>query len=267
MFIIVIKNVLEVAMFDSHIHANFSTDSNIVIEDAIRRGKELGIGLAITEHMDINYPKKGQLVFNPDEYFESYPKYKNNNLMLGIELGMLPLRVGENRKIVEKYPFDFVLGSAHFVDDLDIYEDELYLGKNKKEVYIRYFEYIVECINSHDFIDSLAHIDYISRYARFKDKEIHYLEYADLIDDVLVALIQNGKALELNTRRFNSKKAVFNMAQIFKRYGELGGSMVTLGSDSHDIEDVAMNFDIAKDIIDIYHLREVYFKNRKPEYV
>ena len=266
MFIIIIRNVSEVAMFDNHIHANFSTDSDMVIEDAIKRGKELDIGLVITEHMDINYQDINKMAFNPDEYFKSYPKYKSDSLMLGIELGMIPQLAQENRAIVENYPFDFVLGSVHFVDQYDIYEDELYIGKNKYEVYQRYFKFMLECINSHNFIDSLGHIDYIARYARFNDKEIYYMEYASLIDDVLIALIRSEKALELNTKRLKDKKAFLNMLLLFKRYSELGGKMITLGSDSHNVGSIGMNFDIAKDIIDTYHLKEVYFTNRKPEY-
>jgi histidinol-phosphatase (PHP family) len=254
-------------MFDSHVHTTFSTDSKMNIEDAIKRSEELSIGLIVTEHMDINYPSLNKFVFNQDEYFKQYSKYISPKLLLGIELGMRMDCIEENRNLVERYPFDYVIGSVHLVDNIDLYTNIFYKGKSKNEAYEKYLKYMLDCLRSYNFVDSLGHIDYIARYAFYKDKEIYYENFADYIDEVIKAAILNNIVLEINTRRFNNISAVDNLKKIYKRYYELGGRMVTLGSDSHTVQDIGSHFQLAKNLADSCNLKPVYFKKRKPEYI
>ena len=76
-------------------------------------------------------------------------------------------------------------------------------------------------------------------------------------------LIKKNKVIELNTRRLNDKKAVDSLIPIYKRYRELGGKYVTIGSDSHNKESIGKNFDVALNIIKECNLTPVYFKERK----
>lgn len=253
-------------MFDSHIHTTFSTDSKMNIEEAIKKAEELNIGLVITEHMDINYPDKSKFTFNHEEYFKNYSKYINENLHLGIELGMRLDCIEENKILAQKYPFDYVIGSVHLVNNIDLYGENFYKHKSKLQSYEEYFKYMISCVKTHSFVDSLGHIDYIARYAIYEDKEIYYEDFADYIDEVLKTAIQNNTILELNTRRLNKIEAIDNLKKIYKRYYELGGRMVTFGSDSHRTQDIGNNFNIAKNIADCCNLKPVFFKNRKPEY-
>ncbi|MCM8709621.1 histidinol phosphate phosphatase [Clostridium sp. SYSU_GA19001] len=254
-------------LFDSHIHTEFSTDSKMWISEAIEKAEELNIGLILTEHMDINYPEKDSFIFSPEEYFKEYEKYKSNKLLLGIELGMQPNCVLEGKKIIEKYPFDYVLGSIHLVDGIDIYLENYYKGRSKKETFEMYFKFMLDCLNAYTFIDSLAHIDYISRYARYDDSELIYEDFYEYIDEILKTAVQKNIALEINTRRFESNKSIRNVQKIYKRFYELGGRIVTLGSDSHQKGQIGYKLDIAKDMADSCGLKAVYYKNRKPEYI
>jgi histidinol-phosphatase (PHP family) len=212
------------------------------ILDAVKSAEKSNVGIIITEHMDINYPVEGKFIFDPEKYFREYSKYKSDKLFLGIEVGMQDNCLEGNKKLVRDYPFDYVIGSIHIVNGLDIYTDEYYTGKSKKEAYEEYFSIMLQCVSSYDFVDSLAHIDYISRYAKYEDKEIYYKEYSDCIDEILKTVIKNEIALEINTRRFDDKDAVQNMMSIYKRYSELGGKMVVIGSDSHNPNSIALHF-------------------------
>lgn len=254
-------------MFDSHIHTTFSTDSKMSIEDALKRSKELNLGLIITEHMDLNYPDETIFHFNQEEYFKKYSKYVGQNLYLGIELGMSLSHTKENRSLIENYPFDYVIGSVHLVDDVDIYRELYYTGKTKQQAYIQYLKYMYACLKAHPYIDSLGHIDYITRYARYEDKEIYYEDFADYIDEILKLIISDEIALEINTRRFSSSSALLNLRKIYNRYYELGGRIVTMGSDSHVLKDIGSNFENAKELLESCCLRPVYFKNRTPEFI
>jgi histidinol-phosphatase (PHP family) len=254
-------------MFDCHVHTKHSTDSRMDILDAVKSAEKSNVGIIITEHMDINYPVEGKFIFDPDKYFREYTKYKSDKLLLGIEVGMQDNCLEENKKLVGQYPFDYVIGSIHLVNGMDIYTDEYYEGKSKKEAYEEYFNTMLQCIRSYDFVDSLAHIDYIARYAKYEDREIYYKEYSDCIDEILRAVINNDLALEINTRRFDNNDAVHNIMHIYKRYSELGGKMVVIGSDSHNPDSIALHFEKARQIAELNNLDIVYFKNRVPEII
>lgn len=141
------------------------------------------------------------------------------------------------------------------------------MGRTKREVYGQYFESMLSCIQNYDFIDSLGHIDYIARYARFSDTEVHYQEFPDYIDAVLKTLAEQGKAIEINTRRLESKTTVTALTAIYRRFYELGGRMVTLGSDAHKFQDIGKHFDIALEVARSSGLVPVSFKARQPEYI
>lgn len=253
--------------FDSHMHTNFSTDSKMKLSDVIEKIDKLNMGSVITEHMDINYPIAGHFFFNVDEYFKEYWPHRSDNLLLGIELGMKMDCINEGRELVSRYPFDFVLGSVHLVDNTDIYGEAFYKGRSKLETYRHYLEVMLECLKSYDFIDSLGHMDYIARYSNYSDREIYYEDFCDYIDEVLRIVVQRGIALELNTRRLGDSRSAENLEKIYKRFYELGGRMITTGSDAHKIEEVGSNFKLAEEIADRSGLRVVYFKERKPQYL
>ncbi|WP_378954084.1 histidinol phosphate phosphatase [Pelosinus sp. sgz500959] len=254
-------------LFDTHMHTCFSTDSKMKIDEAVMKGKELGIGITITEHMDIFYPEPLSFVFDVDQYFAAYNQYRSESVLLGIEIGMRADCIEENCRIVEKYPFDYVIGSVHILDNIDIYAAEFYQGKSKQDVYRHYFATMLECIKCYDGIHSLGHIDYIARYARFADPEVYYHEFKEQIDEVLIVLANKGKALEINTRRLDRKESIEILLPIYQRFYELGGRMVTVGSDAHRMTEVGRGLEVGQEIADRSQLKVVYFKDGKPHYV
>lgn len=253
-------------LFDSHMHTCFSTDSKMKMDEAVARGRELDIGITITEHMDIAYPEPMSFIFDVEKYFVDYNTFRSEKVLLGIEIGMRSDCLEENCKLVEKYPFDYVIGSVHVIDNIDIYAAEFYHERNKKDVYEQYFKTMKQCVTCYDGIHSLGHIDYIARYARFKDPEVYYHEFKDYIDEVLVILAQKGKALEINTRRLGTKEAVEIIMPIYKRFYEVGGRLVTIGSDAHHVKDIGRGLDVGLEIAERSKLDVVYFKDGKPQY-
>ena len=252
---------------DCHMHTKISMDSKLEIEHAIEKSKELDLGLVITEHMDLNFPEAGQFLFDPEVYFKEYSKYRNNKLFLGMELGMQEICLEEGRAIVEKYDFDQIIGSIHIVNGIDIYQKVYYAGKSKQEAYSEYLMAMKKNLKLYNFVDTLGHIDYITRYAAVADKEIYFEEYRELIDEVLKTVISNGQAIELNTRRISQKAALDNLFKIYSRYKELGGQLITIGSDAHVVENIGCNFKTARELTEAIGLKAVYYKNRKPEYM
>ncbi len=252
-------------LFDTHIHTRYSTDSNMAVEAAVKRGGELGLGIIFTEHMDLAYPEPDAFTFDVKQYFKDYIQYRSDKVLLGIEVGMRPDCLEDNRRIVADSSFDYVIGSIHVVDNIDIYQESFYHSRPKREVYGRYFEAMLSCLKTYDFVDSLGHIDYIARYARYEDPDVHYHEFSDWIDEILMTAAQKEKAIEINTRRLISPEAVAGLLPIYKRFYELGGRMVTIGSDAHKPEDIGRRMDVAQNLAEACKLSVVYFKQRKPE--
>lgn len=254
-------------MFDCHLHTKVSTDSKMEIENALLKAKELDLGLVITEHMDLEYPDKKSFLFNPEEYLKNYSNFRSDKLLLGMELGMQEICLEEGKKIVESYEFDQIIGSIHLVNGMDIYWKKYYQGRSKYEAYCEYLEVMAKNLKIYNFVDTLGHIDYIARYADAEDKEIYFDEFQEPIDEVLKIIISNGQAIELNTRRLDEEGAIKNFMKIYSRYKELGGELITIGSDAHIAENIGKNFKLAKEIVQTLSLRAVYYKNRKPEYM
>ncbi len=254
-------------MVDSHIHTEFSADSEMKLDNALNHASKMGLGMTITEHLDLKFPTGTDFTFDINKYFNEYEKYRGNEFMLGIEIGMQDICLEENREIINKYPFDYVIGSIHVAKGSDIYNPKTYEGKTKKEAFEEYFSSMVDSVKRYDFIDSLGHIDYISRYSTYPDNEIHYHEFKGYIDAVLKAIVHNDKVMEINTRRLGNVEAYNNLIYIYNAYKQIGGNYVTIGSDAHHAEDIGSNFMVASRICDICNLKPVYFKNRKMEHM
>ena len=143
-------------LFDTHTHTTFSTDSRMTFPEAVQAARERNLGIIITEHMDLAYPEPEAFMFNVDDYFAAYGPHRNDSVLLGIELGMREDCVDACREIATGHAFDYVIGSIHVVENIDIYQESFYLSRKKEEVYHQYFDSMIACLEQYDFIDSLG---------------------------------------------------------------------------------------------------------------
>ena len=127
---------------DSHVHTEFSADSEMKAADALREAAKQGLGLVFTEHLDYDYPSAGteEFIFDPEAYWAKYePLRADGTLSLGVEMGMMASAREKNAAFLRRVPFDFVLGSIHFLDVKDLYYPETFEGREKGEMYHEYF--------------------------------------------------------------------------------------------------------------------------------
>lgn len=259
-------------MFDSHVHTNFSSDSKMKLDEVKEVINSKDIGVVLTDHLDLNYPDDNMFKLDVDNYVNFYEKHRSDKLLLGIEIGLdEDTWVDKCKEIASNYDFDFILGATHIVEGIDLYEEEYYKNLETgelydlKERYDKYFNSMLRLIKKNPYFDSMAHIDYIPRYAgRFHENvEIKYEEYSYIIDEILKELIVMNKAMEINTRRLDNEETVNNLIEIYKRFKELGGKYVTIGSDSHNKNSISINFENALEIAKESELTPVYFKKRQ----
>lgn len=254
-------------IFDTHLHTNASPDGKMTPEAAIVTLQKKGLGGIFTEHVD--YDTKGKMVFSADlsRYPGEYLKYKSDTVLLGLEINLIAECVEQNRLLASLPNLDYIIGSVHYTDGFDIGFDGLraddYFKKYGTDFYKRHLAYMVEVVEVSDFFDAFGHIDYISRYSTLSEKNVLYDDFSDLYDQLLSILVKRDIPIELSTRRLKEKGALSNLFKIYKRYRDLGGRYVTIGSDAHKAERIGNDFGIAYDMVNEVGLVPVYFKERR----
>ena len=261
---------------DIHVHSSFSADSDADMEGVIQKAISIGLPyICFTDHLDWDFPVEDvEYNFNPDEYFETIRKlnavYSDRiQVYAGVELGLQPHLCDRYKKLLKDYPFDFVIGSQHLVYGMDPYYPETFRGRTEADVYRRYFEETLEAVAAFHEFDSLGHLDYIVRYGRRKGGIYSYRAFSDVIDEILKLLVKYNIALELNTAGIRKQLGFPNPhPDILRRYRELGGTLVTLGSDSHKDFSLGFAFDTAAALLkSCGYTHTVYYRKRHPVFV
>ncbi len=264
-------------LWDTHIHTSFSGDSDAEPEDMIKRSIELGLaGICITDHLDLDFPETpGFVPLDPDGYASGIRKLRNRYMdkfpvCFGIEMGLQPHLAQTHRDFLDTYDdLDFVIGSSHAVHGGDPYYPAFYEGRTEREAYTEYFESIVENILAFEDFDVYGHIDYVVRYGPNRNADYSYGSYREILDEILNLLIDRGKGIELNTAGFKYGLGHPNPTEdIIRRYRELGGEIITVGSDAHSPDEIAWDFEkvpgILKDCGFSYY---TVFRERKPAFI
>jgi histidinol-phosphatase (PHP family) len=246
---------------DYHLHSSFSGDSETGMEAMILQGIELGLReICFTEHMDIDYPvslnaPENYFFVNTDSYLYALlalrEKYAGQiSVKFGIELGLQPHLAKEHAKYVKEYDFDFVIASSHICNGQDVYLPSFYEGRSDKEAYREYFESILLNIRKFTSFDVYGHLDYIVRYGRTKDQDYVFDDYRVIFDEILTALVNGGKGIEINTGGIPyGLRELHPLNAVLKRYRELGGEIITVGSDAHHCNQMTRGFDRAYEVL------------------
>lgn len=224
---------------DLHTHSVISFDGNDSCESlcstAVQKGAKV---LAITDHCDIDGADLDVMKLCTQQYEATKAvkeKYKNElEVLQGLEIGQGIYRVELTNQVLQTFDYDFILGSLH---NLDKMEDFCFLNYYDYDVYEllqKYFEDIFKLSNM-DIFDSLAHLTYPLRYIVAREKmNVDMSKFRNIIDAIFENLVKNKKALEINTSGlFMDMKDTLPNISLIKRYKEIGGEYITIGSDSH----------------------------------
>lgn len=263
---------------DSHIHTAFSSDSDTPVRSQIERAADLGMkAIYITDHQDFDFPKETygmSFQFDTGSYMQTLAQLKSEyqdriELRTGVELGLMTHLKDQLTAYTSAWTFDYVIGSVHLVRRIDPYYPEFYEGRTSLEAYQEYFETTLNNVRIHDCFDALGHLDYVVRYG--PDSPAGYPSHCfdEIIDEILRLLVQKGIALECNTAGLKYGLGFPNPhAKIIARYLELGGEMITLGSDAHQPAHIGYAFtDIGEYLKSCGARYQTVFRNRKPDFI
>lgn len=226
---------------DYHIHSYYSDDSKCPMEEIIQRAILLGFDeIAFTEHVD--HGVKTNMNCDYANYFKEIKEMKDKyrgklSIKTGIEFGVQVHTIPLFQKDFEAYPFDFVILSNHQVDNKEFWNYQFQKGKSQEEFQAAYYEAIYEVVQKYKNYSVLGHLDMIKRYdtyGEYPDSKI-----MDIVEKILRQVIADGKGIEVNTSCFRyGLKDLTPSKAILKRYLELGGTVLTIGSDTHKIEHI-----------------------------
>ena len=256
-------------MFDYHMHTRVSFDGHDTGLQMAQAAKAAGLKeICFTDHLDYDpLGKMGILAFDTAVYNAEYDDLEIPGLKIrrGMEFGMTVDNRAQFRKDLQRRPFDFVLGSIHFVDDFDVYYEDYWKDKSVFQAERRFLEATLECVELHEDFDVLAHLTYIAKtHCHPSPRPVPFEEHRELIDEILKTLARKNKGLEMNTSGVDRCGGFLPTEDMVRRFREVGGKIVTIGSDAHQSRRVGQYAFEACDILKDIFGYVCTFEDRKP---
>ncbi len=241
-------------MFDTHTHSTYSPDGKQSLSLMVDAARHHGLqGIAFTEHAEWYPGDEAYGYLSLPDYFVSLRSLQENStekltILSGLELGNphdFPAKVNA---ILCTWPFDFVIGSVHWMNNLAGWERPIF-KKGIANTYRRYFEEVLTMVDQAQF-DVLGHLDLVRRdsWALFQ-KVLPLGDYSEIIHQILKRLIERDKGLEVNTSslRKGMSETLPNL-EVLCWYRDLGGKILVFGSDAHRPSDIAYGFEVAREL-------------------
>lgn len=236
-------------MYDYHSHTDFSDDSASTMDEMIQGAIQKGIKeLAITDHYDPDYPDPNypfevdfaeyhKALLNAEQQYASQIK-----IIKGLEIGIQNGPTMEKCKAAAKnFKYDFLIGSFHSFNGEDLYTAN-YDEMEQHKILPSFYTYVYNCLKEFGDFDVLGHMNVIDRYLNL---ERDYTESLFIIEEILKDLIAKGKGLEINTSsyRYGLEGRNHPTKEILQLFRDLGGEVLTIGSDAHRPSDLMYHFE------------------------
>ncbi len=252
---------------DYHVHTEFSDDSVYSMEDVVKDAMGMGMNeICFTDHVDYGVKddwdsgkeilyRNGEPIANVD-----YPRYAaliqklqvqykdRITVRMGMEFGIQMHTIPQFEALYKRYPFDFIILSIHQVEDKEFWTQDFQRGRTQKEYNERYYEELLNVVSHYKDYSVLGHMDLIVRY---DDEGVYPFEKVKpYVEEILKRVIADGKGIEVNTsyHRYGLRDSTPSR-DILKLYHELGGKIVTIGSDSHKPEHLGAYVEEAKELL------------------
>lgn len=236
---------------DYHVHSEYSDDSTYPLEQVIRDAIGMGMDeICITDHVDYGIKKDWdageEIAYRGSQPLANvdYPRYMaalrdmqsrygdRIRIRVGLEFGIQTHTIPQFRALLTRYPLDFVILSIHQVENQEFWTQEFQRGRTQQEYNERYYEELLDVVQQYQGYSVLGHLDLITRYD--KQGVYPFERVRPLVEAILRRVIADGKGIEVNTssHRYGLTDTTPSVA-ILQLYRELGGTILTIGSDSH----------------------------------
>ena len=275
---------------DYHVHTSYSDDSEYPMEEVVKDAISFGLDeICFTDHVDygvkrdwddprgMTYRRGGageperMALANVDypryatEITALREKYKDQiTLKMGIEFGIQTHTIPQYEKLFSVWPFDFIILSVHQVEDKEFWTQDFQRGRTQTEYNLRYYEEILALVQQYHHYSVLGHMDLISRYD--KAGPFSFEKIRPIVKEILKTIISDGKGIEVNTSCYRyGLNDLTPSTDILRLYRDLGGRIITIGSDSHRKEHLGAYLTETISALKAIGYKEVYtFKQMCP---
>ena len=275
---------------DYHVHTSYSDDSEYPMEEVVKDAISFGLDeICFTDHVDygvkrdwddprgMTYRRGGageperMALANVDypryatEIAALREKYKDQiTLKMGIEFGIQTHTIPQYEKLFSVWPFDFIILSVHQVEDKEFWTQDFQRGRTQTEYNLRYYEEILALVQQYHHYSVLGHMDLISRYD--KAGPFSFEKIRPIVKEILKTIISDGKVIEVNTSCYRyGLNDLTPSTDILRLYRDLGGRIITIGSDSHRKEHLGAYLTETISALKAIGYKEVYtFKQMCP---
>lgn len=270
---------------DYHVHTEFSDDSVYPMEDVVKDAVKMGMDeICFTDHVDygvkLDWDCGQEIVYRNGEPIANvdYPAYMKEikrlqerygdriTIRTGMEFGIQMHTIPQFKALYDRYPFDFIILSVHQVEDKEFWTQDFQAGRTQKEYNERYYEEMLNLVHHFQDYSVLGHMDLIVRYDQAGIYPFENIR--PYIEKILKKVIEDGKGIEVNTSSHRYGLADTTPSRdILKLYRELGGRIITIGSDSHKPEHLGAYVDETKAMLKSLGFTEFCtYEKMKPVY-
>ena len=275
---------------DYHVHTSYSDDSEYPMEEVVRDAVSLGLEeICFTDHVDYGVKRAWDdprgILYRRGRSGEpehmalanvDYPRYASEiaalkdkykdqiTIKMGLEFGMQVYTIPQYEKLFSAWPFDFVILSVHQIENKEFWTQDFQSGHTQAEYNLRYYEEILALVQQYHNYSILGHLDLISRYD--KEGSFPFEKIRSIIEKILITVITDGKGIEVNTssHRYGLSDLTPSI-DILRLYRDLGGKIITVGSDSHRKEHLGAYIAETLNILKTIGYKEVYtFEQMQP---
>ena len=241
---------------DYHVHSRISPDGHSPMTEMCDAALLNGLTeIAFTDHYECYSMGVRSRNFDEacaDRYFAELEECRKAydgriRVLAGVELGQSHLNRDEALRLLSR-PYDYVLGSVHKLGNVDL--SLIRLTENSRDLIgDTYYEYLYEMAVSGEY-DCIGHLDYFKKQCAKCSVGYSFERYESRVRDILNVVIERGKGLEINTACLDSvpgpaAEETMPDMDILRIYKELGGSIVTAGSDAHRADRIGYGFERA----------------------
>lgn len=266
-------------LYDQHVHSLLSVDCDADPSDMVRRAIAGGLaGLAFTEHYDTHPSERDVCIYDIERIshsIESLRSHFGDRIFIGhgIEVCYQPQQMDEILAHLGAHEFDEVILAVHWFDGRALHERDHWEGLDAATATQSYLNAVLEAARfardlhqqgQHPF-DVLGHLDLVKRYTQRYFNEYDIRSYESLVDEILQTCLEADLVPELNLSTLRQSLPEPMPADwAIRRYAQLGGRAMAIGTDAHKPADVGSRLDEAVDLLRCEGIRyQAVFKGRQ----
>ena len=263
------------AVFDYHVHSDCSIDCDEPMAASCAAAIAAGVTeIAFTDHVDFEPADPSTGYYDAERYFAQVRKAQAEfgdrlTVLAGAEVDFNTRRAGQAERFIDQHPFDFVIGSVHFLvppggGPTEMIYPEVFSGRTTDAVYTAYLDQIREAAAT-GWFDTIGHMDFPKRYAPTGYRDYDPARYRDSYEAVFRELIRTGTAFEINTSGLRkAARASLPGPSVVRCYADAGGSRITIGSDSHAADTIGAGIPVTLSMLGVCGVTEVLsFRQRR----